>query len=211
MEGPGGGEAQGVADPKKKLVFEKNANFFAENCQKSQKNVIITSTPRLGFCLSTAFFTCWDHWKLNRFALAAWRSGHRIRLRNRRPGFESRQGIRFLWENITMVLFTIGLKLSVCQLKKNNGSVQKNILKRKLNRFNTSLCFALYKYSTYYHQYQSSINVWLHTYTLQYWKLTPSFKHLSLAINENRKIILMDTDIKKLEPIQLSRATTPML
>jgi hypothetical protein len=28
-----------------KLVFEKNANFFAENWQKSQKIVIITSTP----------------------------------------------------------------------------------------------------------------------------------------------------------------------
>jgi hypothetical protein len=27
------------------LVFEKNANFFAENCQKSQKIVIIASTP----------------------------------------------------------------------------------------------------------------------------------------------------------------------
>jgi hypothetical protein len=27
------------------LVFEKNANFFAENGQKSQKIVIITSTP----------------------------------------------------------------------------------------------------------------------------------------------------------------------
>jgi hypothetical protein len=27
------------------LVFEKNANFFAENCQKSQKIVIITSNP----------------------------------------------------------------------------------------------------------------------------------------------------------------------
>jgi phosphoserine phosphatase len=27
------------------LVFEKNANFFAENCQKPQKIVIITSTP----------------------------------------------------------------------------------------------------------------------------------------------------------------------
>jgi hypothetical protein len=27
------------------LVFEKTANFFAENCQKSQKIVIITSTP----------------------------------------------------------------------------------------------------------------------------------------------------------------------
>jgi hypothetical protein len=29
------------------LVFDKNANFFAENCQKSQKIVIITSTPWL--------------------------------------------------------------------------------------------------------------------------------------------------------------------
>jgi hypothetical protein len=29
------------------LVFEKNANFFAENWQKSQKIVIITSTPVL--------------------------------------------------------------------------------------------------------------------------------------------------------------------
>jgi hypothetical protein len=27
------------------LVFQKNANFFAENCQKSQKIVITTSTP----------------------------------------------------------------------------------------------------------------------------------------------------------------------
>jgi hypothetical protein len=27
------------------LVFEKNSNFFAENCQKSQKIVTITSTP----------------------------------------------------------------------------------------------------------------------------------------------------------------------
>jgi hypothetical protein len=26
------------------LVFEKNANFFSENCRKSQKIVIITST-----------------------------------------------------------------------------------------------------------------------------------------------------------------------
>jgi hypothetical protein len=27
------------------LVFEKNANFFAEKCQKSQKIVIITLVP----------------------------------------------------------------------------------------------------------------------------------------------------------------------
>jgi hypothetical protein len=33
------------------LVFEKNANFFAKNCQKSQKIVIITSTPDGGSLL----------------------------------------------------------------------------------------------------------------------------------------------------------------
>jgi hypothetical protein len=27
------------------LVFEKSANFFAEKCRKSQKIVILTSTP----------------------------------------------------------------------------------------------------------------------------------------------------------------------
>jgi hypothetical protein len=31
------------------LVFKRNANFFAENCEKSQKIVIITSTP--GSCI----------------------------------------------------------------------------------------------------------------------------------------------------------------
>jgi hypothetical protein len=33
-------------------VFEKNANFFAENWQKSPKIVIITSTP--GFSLASS-------------------------------------------------------------------------------------------------------------------------------------------------------------
>jgi hypothetical protein len=32
-----------------------------------------------------------------------WRSGHRICLRNRRPQFDSRQGIRFFRENIAML------------------------------------------------------------------------------------------------------------
>jgi hypothetical protein len=38
------------------LVFEKNANFFAENCQKSPKIVIVTSTPeakKASFCSET--------------------------------------------------------------------------------------------------------------------------------------------------------------
>jgi hypothetical protein len=34
--------------------------------------------------------------KMHVFALAAWRSGHRIILRDSRPGFEARQCIRFL-------------------------------------------------------------------------------------------------------------------
>jgi hypothetical protein len=34
------------------LVFEKSANFFAENCRKSQKIVIITSTPGVWQCFS---------------------------------------------------------------------------------------------------------------------------------------------------------------
>jgi hypothetical protein len=34
------------------LVFEKNANFYAENCRKSQKIVIITSTPSRQFSSS---------------------------------------------------------------------------------------------------------------------------------------------------------------
>jgi hypothetical protein len=34
------------------LVFEENVNFFAENCQKSKKIVIITSSPgRIYFCM----------------------------------------------------------------------------------------------------------------------------------------------------------------
>jgi hypothetical protein len=39
------------------LVFEKNANFFAENCQKSQKIVIISSTP--GLNIAQQDFNCW--------------------------------------------------------------------------------------------------------------------------------------------------------
>jgi hypothetical protein len=37
------------------------------------------------------------------FALAAWRSGHRIRLSNISPGFESRQGVRFLGKVATLL------------------------------------------------------------------------------------------------------------
>jgi hypothetical protein len=37
----------------KDLVFEKNANFFAKNWQKSQKIVIITSTPDLMYTVAS--------------------------------------------------------------------------------------------------------------------------------------------------------------
>jgi hypothetical protein len=35
------------------------------------------------------------HKRIRSHCRAAWRNGHHIRLRNRRPGLESRQGIRF--------------------------------------------------------------------------------------------------------------------
>jgi hypothetical protein len=38
------------------LFFEKNANFYAENCQKSQKIGIITSTPGHTACASGRYF-----------------------------------------------------------------------------------------------------------------------------------------------------------
>jgi hypothetical protein len=50
MEGQGGGKAQGVADPppqKKWVLILKKPPFFAVNCQKWQKFVIITSTPSI--------------------------------------------------------------------------------------------------------------------------------------------------------------------
>jgi hypothetical protein len=38
------------------LFFEKNAIFFAENCRKSPKIVIITSTPGVKFCAHVETF-----------------------------------------------------------------------------------------------------------------------------------------------------------
>jgi hypothetical protein len=44
------------------LVFEENANFFAENWQKSQKIVIITSVPDWAeFCNVGEIFRRWAH------------------------------------------------------------------------------------------------------------------------------------------------------
>jgi hypothetical protein len=44
------------------LVFEKNGIFFAKNCQKSQKILIITSTPEM--CCSTF----WAHFSQTHLA-----------------------------------------------------------------------------------------------------------------------------------------------
>jgi hypothetical protein len=42
---------------------------------------------------------------LETLALTAWRSGHTICLRNRRPGFESRKGVSFLGKHSNAVVF----------------------------------------------------------------------------------------------------------
>jgi hypothetical protein len=47
--------------------------------------------------------------KTPNLVLAEWFSGHRIRLRNIRPGFESRHDIGLLRENIVMLMCTIDL------------------------------------------------------------------------------------------------------
>jgi hypothetical protein len=54
------------------LVFEKNANFFAEICQKSQKIVIITLTPDIKRCPNSdknlLFLEKAGHGKINHLA-----------------------------------------------------------------------------------------------------------------------------------------------
>jgi hypothetical protein len=47
------------------LVFVKNANFFAENCQKSQKIVIITSTPGLDSFYDSLWIVKWAQFSCN--------------------------------------------------------------------------------------------------------------------------------------------------
>jgi hypothetical protein len=47
-------------------------------------------------------------------ALAAWRSRHRIRLKIRSPGFESRQGIRFLGRHSNAVIYNRVNMHSLC-------------------------------------------------------------------------------------------------
>jgi hypothetical protein len=91
------------------LVFEKNANFFAENCQKSQKIVIITLVPGwpggqiiyfwelLGNYRSSLYFGAtyivhsWGY-ALNLTKKWVWATFWVNRTEDR--GFESRQGVR---------------------------------------------------------------------------------------------------------------------
>jgi hypothetical protein len=58
------------------LGFEKNANFFAENCRKSQKIVIITSTPGwpdwTNFRPIDGFFTFFSYLKITEVAKNFW-------------------------------------------------------------------------------------------------------------------------------------------
>jgi hypothetical protein len=54
-----------------------------------------------------------------RKALTAWRSGHSISLQDRRPGFESFQGIRFLGKHSNAV-GVFDLVCIVCVLKRRN-------------------------------------------------------------------------------------------
>jgi hypothetical protein len=83
------------------LVFEKNAKFFAENRQKSQKIVIITSTP--GHSDRKVTKTARDSDSDNGQMEKVMREKGKVRLRRpggvarwtSRPGFESRQVIRF--------------------------------------------------------------------------------------------------------------------
>jgi hypothetical protein len=64
--------------------------------------------------------------KLQQLALAAWRSGHLIGLQDSRPGFESRQGIRFLGKNIAMLLCVFDLICIVYVLKRRNKGIGQN-------------------------------------------------------------------------------------
>jgi hypothetical protein len=52
----------GAFDSQRRKIFEKNAIFFAENCWKSQKIVIINNIDH-GYRLS--FGTTWQHWPQN--------------------------------------------------------------------------------------------------------------------------------------------------
>jgi hypothetical protein len=54
------------------IGFREKRQFFAENCRKSLKIVIVTSTPdlQLNFCINYHFFTCCKY----RLCLVHWKS-----------------------------------------------------------------------------------------------------------------------------------------
>jgi hypothetical protein len=68
--------------------------------------------------------------RLRKWALVAWRSGHRISLRDSRPGFESRQGIRCFRKNVAMLL-CLDLICIVCVLKRRNKCIGPKIFKKE--------------------------------------------------------------------------------
>jgi hypothetical protein len=79
----------------KLLLQNKHKNNLVWNQQKVLTSILVYVWKQLLIveCYIHSYHTVK---KLIEIALAAWRRGHRIRLRNRRPGFESRQGVRFL-------------------------------------------------------------------------------------------------------------------
>jgi hypothetical protein len=82
------------------LVFKKNANFFAENCQKSSKIVIITSTPGanpMTFDCTTTTPAC-----------SRLESGHRL-INIRIP-----QGYKVNWEITAIPMYKIDFKCIDC-------------------------------------------------------------------------------------------------
>jgi hypothetical protein len=66
--------------------------------------------------------------KIAKFSPTPWRSGHRIRLRNRRPGFESRQGVKFFREKHSNAAVYIWLnKYCLCVYLRIKGIVVCNL------------------------------------------------------------------------------------
>jgi hypothetical protein len=94
------------------LVFEKNANFFAENWGKSQKIVIITSTP--GWRVKQIFFLL--------FSLHSFVAAPQLRTPpdQRIPGSNPGQGVKIKalleWSAVVNILN----EFSLCVFEKNN-------------------------------------------------------------------------------------------
>jgi hypothetical protein len=72
--------------------------------------------------------------ELDEFALAAWRCGHRFRLRNRLPGFESRQCKIFLGKTYQYAIDLQNMHSLCIYVFRNKGIGHKNIFLEKSER-----------------------------------------------------------------------------